>query len=262
MNSVESPERRVAKRIQPSSPRHFYPMSTLTLVRHGQARAFQKESDVLSPLGKVQSRKLGEYWLRRQITFDEVYTGPLVRQMDTADLVATSFEEAGLAWPAKIVLDELGEYDSKGILGTLAPEIARRDPSFRSLVESFERAESDRNRHFQRMFEVVVLQWLEGKIHSADVEPWLTFRERVCRAIRRITQEGGGGRRIAVFTSGGPIGVAVQTALGAPDRSAIDVNWRVRNCSLTEFVFGGGRFSLDSFNATPHLDDPGLITYR
>jgi hypothetical protein len=36
----------------------------------------------------------------------------------------------------------------------------------------------------------------------------------------------------------------------------------VRNCSLTEFVFSGERLSLDSFNGTPHLDDPALRTFR
>jgi broad specificity phosphatase PhoE len=71
----------------------------------------------------------------------------------------------------------------------------------------------------------------------------------------------GSGRRVAVFTSGGVIGTSVRLALAAPDRTAMEVNWRVRNCSLTEFVFTTGRFSLDSFNALPHLEDPTLWTY-
>ena len=66
---------------------------------------------------------------------------------------------------------------------------------------------------------------------------------------------------MAVFTSGGVIGTAVRLALDAPDRMALEVNWRVRNCSLTEFVFTKDRFTLDSFNALPHLEDPALWTY-
>jgi hypothetical protein len=42
---------------------------------------------------------------------------------------------------------------------------------------------------------------------------------------------------------------------------ALEVNWRVRNCSLTEFVFTKDRFTLDSFNALPHLENPALWTY-
>ena len=237
-------------------------MSTLTLVRHGQAMPFHKESDRLSPVGEAQSRKLGEFWARQHLTFDEVYTGALTRQRQTAELAATTAQEAGLALPPPVEVRGLSEYDSNGMLNRLAPQLAERDSEFKALVEAFERAETSRNRHFQKMFEVVVLQWLEGKIDSPDVEPWPAFRDRVHAAIRTITDGGGGGRRIAVFTSGGPIGVAVQMAVGAPERSAIEINWRVRNCSVTEFVFGGGRLSLDSFNTIPHLDDPDLRTFR
>jgi broad specificity phosphatase PhoE len=237
-------------------------MSTLTLVRHGQAMTFQKESDILSPLGEAQAKKLGEFWARQSLSFDEVYTGPLLRQRQTAELAAASAGQELLSLPPPVQIPELREYDSTGILGRLVPRLADRDQGFKALVEAFERAETQRNRHFQKMFEVVVLQWLEGKIDSPDVEPWPVFRDRVREALRRITEGGGGGRRIVVFTSGGPIGVAVQLAVGAPDRSAIEINWRVRNCSLTEFVFGGGKFSLDSFNAVPHLAEQGLWTFR
>jgi hypothetical protein len=54
----------------------------------------------------------------------------------------------------------------------------------------------------------------------------------------------------------------VQTALNAPDRAFLDVNWRVRNCSVSEFVFSADRLSLDSFNALPHLTDERLRTFR
>ena len=70
-----------------------------------------------------------------------------------------------------------------------------------------------------------------------------------------------GSRRVAVFTSGGPIGVAVMTALGAPDRRALELNWRTRNASLTHFLFSGGKISLDGFNATPHLR-PEMESFR
>jgi broad specificity phosphatase PhoE len=67
---------------------------------------------------------------------------------------------------------------------------------------------------------------------------------------------------VAVFTSGGVIGVTVQNVLNAPEPLALEINWRVRNCSMTEFIFSRDRLSLDSFNTIPHLDDPALRTYR
>jgi broad specificity phosphatase PhoE len=93
------------------------------------------------------------------------------------------------------------------------------------------------------------------------VESFPAFRDRVECGLRIVMGKPGSGRRVALFTSGGVIGASVRLALAAPDRSALEVNWRVRNCSLTEFVFSKGRFTLDSFNALPHLENPALWTY-
>jgi broad specificity phosphatase PhoE len=69
-------------------------------------------------------------------------------------------------------------------------------------------------------------------------------------------------RNIAIVTSGGPIGVAITHVMHASAEKAIEVNWRVRNCSLTKFIFAPGRVSLDEFNSTPHLSDERLWTFR
>ena len=61
----------------------------------------------------------------------------------------------------------------------------------------------------------------------------------------------------------GPIGVCVQLAVDAPASSAVQLNWRVKNASLTEIVFSSlQRLSLDSFNTLPHLDDATLQSFR
>ena len=41
-----------------------------------------------------------------------------------------------------------------------------------------------------------------------------------------------------------------------------EVAWMARNCSFSEFLFSDDRFTLSSFNASPHLDDESLLTYR
>jgi Fructose-2,6-bisphosphatase len=239
-------------------------LAQLVLVRHGQATPFEEITDRLSPLGETQSRKLAEFWIRNQVAFDEVYTGTLTRQRHTEALVREAYGAAGRNWPHAQVMPELNEYDAESVLRHCAPQLAARDPQFRLLVEAHEGGgDADRNRRFQKMFEALMSRWITGELESSELESWHTFRERVERGLRRIT--GGtarSARRVAVFTSGGPIGVAVQIAVNAPDRTGLEVNWRVRNCSLTEFVFSGERLSLDTFNATPHLDDPGLKTFR
>ncbi|HEY8461797.1 MAG TPA: histidine phosphatase family protein [Blastocatellia bacterium] len=239
-------------------------MGYLVLIRHGQPRSFEKDSDRLSPLGEEQARMLAEYWIRQGVSFDEVYSGALVRQRRTAEIVGECFTQSGLDWPRLRIMPELNEYDSIGIINNLIPSLAERDAAFRALAEAFERNRDapDRNRHFQRMFEAVTSAWLGGECEVEGVEPWRSFQSRVHEAIQRITSAEGSGRRVAVFTSGGVIGLAVQHVLNAPERSALEINWRVRNCSLTEFTFSRGRISLDSFNAIPHLDDPAMRTYR
>ena len=239
-------------------------MGYLVLVRHGQARTFDKESDQLTALGEEQARALGRFWIGQRDRFDEIYSGSLVRQRNTAEIAGDCFRASGLPWPDRQTIPELNEYDSNGILGRLLPALAERDAGFRELVAAYEqnRNAPDRNRYFQKMFEAVTTAWLKGEIMVDGVESWADFSSRVRGAIKRIITAEGSGRRVAVFTSGGVIGLAVQTALGAPDREALEINWRVRNCSLTEFIFSKGRISFDSFNAIPHLGDPALRTYR
>ena len=239
-------------------------MSILTLVRHGQARAFEKDSDRLTETGEAQARALGRYWLQQELRFDEVYAGTLVRQRRTAELVESCYKEAGAAWPGIESSSDFNEYDAPGLMTILASELARRDERFRRLVADFEnnRNAPDNNRYFQHMFEVLMNVWQNGEIELEGVESWGRFRQRVSGAVSRIVNAEGGGRRIAVFTSGGVIGLTVQRVLDAPDSKALEINWRVRNGSLTEILFGRGRLSLDSFNCTTHLEPEGLITYR
>jgi broad specificity phosphatase PhoE len=226
-------------------------MSTLTVVRHGQARPFEKNSDCLSEMGEKQAWALhkywsGEYWSGAGAVFDEVWSGSLTRHRQTAAL-ALGVSSAN----AVRIAPEWNEYDAEGILRGYPPPSSFPD-----------------NRAFQKVFETAMEKWVTSDSVTSDsdlgsangAEAFADFHARVLRGLRSI-QQGPSNRRVLLFTSGGPIGVLVQTALGAPARSFLDVNWRVRNCSISEFVFSRDRLSLDSFNTLPHLDPP-LHTYR
>ena len=82
------------------------------------------------------------------------------------------------------------------------------------------------------------------------------------RAALRAVMDGPSGRDVVVVTSGGPIGMCVREALGAPAKAFLDVNWRMRNASMTEFTFSSSRFTLDTLNGLPHLEDRALWTWR
>jgi broad specificity phosphatase PhoE len=204
-------------------------MSTLVLVRHAQATPFEKITDQLSKIGEQQSALLGEYWRARGVVFDEVYSGTFQRHVHTAELAGFSGFER---------IDAFNEYSADRILRAL--------PDF---------APPSDNRQLQGMLDRAMPQWIAGTLQAPGLESFREFRERVDGALRRILDADRPSRRVAVFTSAGPIGIAVQTALKAPEAMAIELNWRIRNCSLTEFVFTRGRVSLDSFNAIPHLNE-------
>ncbi len=234
-------------------------MSTLTLVRHGQAHPFQRENAALTAVGEAQAAKLAAFWLRNGVQFDEVYSGALPRQVRTEEVVAERFRAAGQAWPLAVRDGAWNEYDAGGVMQHLVPA----DPRLRALAAEFEHARGspDESRGFQRMFEAAMKHWQESAVEADGVESWPAFRGRVSAAIQRL-MAGPASRRVAVFTSGGPIGFTVQSSFQSSARSFLDVNWRIRNTSITQFLFDRDRLTLDCFNSFPHLDEASLWTYR
>jgi len=239
-------------------------VSVLTIVRHGQASLFAADYDQLSAIGEQQGLALGAYWAEQGVKIDAIYSGPRVRHRKFAELAAAGYCERGIHWPEPVVLNELDEFDLDGMAKHCAPQLSGRDPEFARMVQEFleSQVEEERQRSFQRMFERVLRHWQASESLEGDVETWPAFRSRVAGVIRRIQSESPRGARVAVFTSGGVIGCALQQALGVTDPMMLDLSWRIRNASLTDFVFTPARFTLDAFNMTPHLRDPSLWTYR
>lgn len=235
-------------------------MSTLTLVRHGQATPFEDDTDRLSQVGEEQARVLGEFWRERGASFTEAWCGTLVRQRRTYEIAR---EALGDRLPSARFDPRLSEYAADGILGHLAPRLAEASEDFRRLVDASRAAMSgpERNRHFQRMLEALMAHWQRAEDVPPGVESWNAFAGRTRAVFMDILRTPGSSRHVVVFTSGGVIGRAVQLALGAPDEAMLTLNWRVRNASLTTFTFSGPRLSLDEFNVTAHLPE-GLVTYR
>jgi len=112
------------------------------------------------------------------------------------------------------------------------------------------------------LFEAVIAMWVSGEIAPATRESWQDFCARVNRGLSAFLVKSGKGEIAAIFTSGGPICVAVQRALHLSADDALRVAWVSRNCSYSEFLFSGERFMLSSFNTLSHLDNESLITYR
>lgn len=239
-------------------------MSEMILVRHGQAAAFTADSDRLTELGHRQARILGEYWVGRGEAFDQVLCGSLRRHRETYAAVRAAYLAAARDFPEAEEDAGWDEYDAGAILGLLGSALRERDAGFAKLSDDAAEHASgpERNRYFQRAFEVLMDTWVGGQLTVDGVEPFAAFHARVMDARARVLSQAGS-RRVLVFTSGGPIGVNVQATLEAPVAHAMRVNWRVRNASLTEFLFSRQRISFDSFNRVPHLESqPDLVSFR
>jgi len=239
-------------------------MSILFLVRHGQASFLESNYDKLSAKGEQQSRILGEYWAGLRLGFDRVYSGPKVRQRETARLVGETYKRAGLPWPEPVVLPEFDEFQAELVMERTLPELIESDSDIRRMHQAFKDSQTraEQFKTFQQVFEVVIGRWAEGNLPVEGIEPWADFSARVQRALARFPENGDRGQRIAIFSSGGPVGVAMQRALDLSTEATLKAAWMVRNCSYSEFLFSAGRFTLSSYNATPHFTDPEFLTHR
>ena len=216
-------------------------MSLLTLVRHGQALLFENEPDRLSELGIKQAHALGMYWTKRRALWTQAWSGTLERQVATAEIVASCYKKAGFDFPRIQQCEGFNEYSVH-----IPPE---------ELQQVQLAPPEQRNAHFQTAIENAMAAWKK----TAE---FALFHHGVTSKMKQFMQTAPSQSRILIFTSGGPIGVAVQSALRAPSEQAIEINWRVRNSSLTEFIFSGNRISLDCFNVTPHLVSDELQSFR
>jgi broad specificity phosphatase PhoE len=241
-------------------------VSTLLLIRHGQASFGAADYDVLSERGEHQADLLGAHLA--QAPLDALYSGPLKRQRDTATRLAAAARAGGGAPPEPGVVDALAEYDAFNIISRFLPKLAEDDPLLRPLVDGT--AGSDAARLLDRAFEAAVGAWSRGAIDHDDIESYEAFSDRVRAGLERVLHAHGGGQQVAVVSSGGPISIAVALALGLGPDATMAIGRALRNASVTElrwrsrgFAWRPGDFSLYGFNHVAHLaHDPALITYR
>ncbi len=239
-------------------------MSRLFFVRHAQASFMEENYDRLSELGERQAALLGLYWARHGVVFDRVCTGPRERQIETCRIVADEYARAGVPFPAPEKFEELDEYDGEAVLRRGVKELVAHKSHIRDLYEAFNETCQPGERHlrFQRLYEAVITMWVNGDLPLDGVEPWDDFAARVTRGVSQFLTDGMSSEQTAIFSSGGPTAITMQRALELSRIKTLQLSWMVRNCSFSEFVYSGERFSLSAFNQIPHIDDEAMRTYR
>jgi broad specificity phosphatase PhoE len=236
-------------------------MSTLYLIRHGQASFGQDNYDKLSDLGKEQSRLLAHHLVKSGFRFDRLYCGMMVRHRETATEYVEYSKKEGTAIPEVEFIPGFNEYDPAEVIQALLPILIREQPEYqRHLDKIF----SDQ-RSFNLLFEAITRMWCSGNYDDTGITPWSRFAARVNAAISAIIEGSGSDKSIAVFTSGGPISAAVQRALGLSAETALGIGQQLVNTAISRFKFTQKRFTMATFNEYQHLehrDRSDIVTYR
>ncbi len=229
-------------------------MGNLYLVRHGQASFGADDYDQLSPRGREQGLRLGQYWREKAQAagthqaspFDAVLIGTLKRHRQTWEAMAegAGWTHTPLVWPG------LDEYDSHALITTVHPEpLAKPDTP-------------EMYRHHFRLLRDALQLWMAGKTQPQGMPSYVDFVYGVTSALDHVRQNHSGS--VLIVSSGGPISTAVGQILGAPAETTIELNLRIRNTSLTELAFTPKRHMLVTYNTLPHLDSAAhadWITY-
>ena len=216
-------------------------MVQIFLVRHGQANSEAKDEvsyDKLSPLGKIQAGWLGQYFKKNEFNFDVCFSGTLLRQRDTADLLECHNRKEIIRNPG---LNEIQYYT----LSTLVEQQFKKPPPKTGL-------------DFEQHFEFIMSKWQSNEIVNVP-ESFVNFEERVSGMFEILRNSGD---RVLAITSGGIIAKALQNCLGLSDKIMIKFLLASMNTGVTILNYSNGQFNVEQINALPHLDHSSRIRSR
>ncbi len=233
-------------------------MCILYLVRHGQASFSADNYDTLSTKGQQQATLLGEYLAQKQLTPDAVFAGSMRRHNQTAELSLVSANNA----PVLINDARLNEYDHEHILAVYNPQLATPSQVRAALSKQAEPME-----YFKTVFISAIQQWVLNPDSTQYNESFNAFTARVLGALEQIANENHG-KKVIIYTSGGPISIITSHLMGLKLERFIDINWSLVNAGVTKVVARGKgknqKLTISSLNEHHFLEchpQQKLITY-
>ena len=231
-------------------------MTTIYLVRHGQASFGADIYDKLSPYGELHAKVLGQYF--DQILKEAPYAvaGSMQRHQQTASLALEKcFPES------EIVTDSAwNEFNHQQVFAQYEPRF--NEPH---LLKEDVSKEANPRAYLAKIFEGAIERWTGGEYHHEYDESWPHFKSRVETALQDLCDELAQTRpRYAVvFTSGGVISVAVGKILGLSPEKTFALNWAIANTSITTLRLVGNEPQLLSLNEHHFIKaaNPNLLTW-
>jgi len=242
-------------------------LSSVYLVRHGQAGT-RDAYDLLSELGRRQSRLLGEYFLSQGMEFTAAYAGAMLRQQQTAAEVRMAYTSARIPFPEIIIDSQWNEFDLAHVYREIAPLLCEADPEFREEYDELRRQvrqsagnhDAEVHRRWRPCDTKVVEAWIAGRF-SYSGETWNQFRGRVA-ACRQLFSNAPREANILAFTSATPAAILTGLALDISDGRVRQLAGVLHNASYTVLRQRGDQVHVFQFNAVPHLREPSLRTHR
>jgi len=217
-------------------------MSEIYLVRHAQACFGESNYDRLSPLGHRQSAWLGEHFRFRELRFDRIVCGDMVRHHETLDGICAAMNID----PANRLPDSRwNEFDFESLVTAYLAEHPDQRPDASASASEFTRVLRD-----------TMQAWASGTLAGHFPETWAQFEQRVREGLAAITESGPQSSRTLVVSSGGAIAMAIRQVLAAPPEAMIQMNIQVRNSAFSHLFFNRDSIHLSGFNHVPHLEHP------
>ncbi|ALD00954.1 MAG: histidine phosphatase family protein [Acinetobacter sp.] len=216
-------------------------MTTIYLIRHGQASFGAESYDKLSPNGELQAILLGQYFNQILKEAPYVVAGSMQRHQQTATLaLAQCFPEVEFetdqAW---------NEFNHQQVF-------AQYEPRFNQphLLKQDVENEINPRAYLAKIFEGAIGRWTGGEYHHEYDESWPHFKNRVESALQNLCDELAKTkpRYAVVFTSGGVISVVAGKLLELNPNRTFALNWAITNASMTTLRLVGNEPQLLSLN--------------
>ena len=223
-------------------------MTTIYLVRHGQASFGKEDYDNLSEIGLKQAFLLGQYFKTLNLNFDKIFVGTLKRQIQTYKQIIKSYDTV-IDYESTPLLNE---YDVKSVLMGFV--------NGRSLTKD---ELHDKKTHFN-LLRNAVTAWSENKVFNDISETWNEFDGRAQKFLNITNKNKYKSKSILVVSSGGTISMILKQILSLPSSQFVNFHFQIFNSSLTKIIINEFGMSLSLFNSIAHLDhrkDSNLITY-
>ncbi len=227
-------------------------MSVIYLIRHGQASFSNRDYDQLSETGITQATVLGQALKHRKTVPALIYGGSMKRHHQTAHHCTKALDPQ----PQYTENTDWNEYDHMELIAKHQPDLA----SFDQLTAYIKQQEQPM-KMLQRLLNNAIQDWMTDTYDYTTT--WSNFKDGVWSSLTELASNLDKHETAWVFTSGGPITVAMIQLLGLQEEQFMALQGRIVNSSITKILVGKSGLSLSTYNEYSHLEsESNLITYR